>query len=906
MRLRPMLFIHCFFLWFFPCLTCSGQDARPQENEEEALFLRRISEFWQEGEYQIAKNQIEEFIVQYPQSSFSDALSSALGDLLLREKNYSQALNYYSQVQSADYAEKIFLSRMQCLYQLQWYATLADECEAQLQKGDNLKDEQKLHTTYFLAIALYQQCLNAAKEPENLVKLAHRAQPYFETLFKTELSEEVAQSFAHLCFILKEFPKAAQIYNDLAQKDPLREEEMRFQAAVIQSEYDKELALRSFDEIAKKGQKKAKDAAFNRLVLTFDTGRYAELTSAKDALLSQMPEEKMELVRLFLGRSLLALKKFPEAVAELQAFVSKADESSESLHPALLSLLEASYQAGDLAALDGAIEKLIRFFPENSENPIELPKALFSRAQVLKQNQKIEEAAAELEGLLVRFPRFAQRSQALFELSHIHFQKKAWDSCHTWSQCFLTEFPHHELASFARRYLISSSLEIVSGKSDPLLKQQLVKDLETLLTANDESQKVCIPASERIEWEFLYAKTLIQLSSYPKAISLLKSRLNETGSLNEQQEANAWLLLAICYRDGLNDLIHFCEHAEMALSKNANLLQAAQIHIFLFNAYLERGQSDSSFFEKSADHLYAAFEAKSPIQPQNLLWMANFYFSQLPQAESNLLLSQKTEKILEHLLQPFDFQLTEKSLYLESAFCKLAKVYSILKKTDLEISLLENFLVQSQKYPRKSSGEKEAQLLLGEAYAVKGEKEKALALFDALSSSTSSARTMLGASASLQSARLKMDAASIRSVDSPDFIKAASQLKNLIIQKTLANEPSHLEAALDYIDLQTRFETNAKEKRLSLLLKMKTDFERTDDLLSKDYHEARTKMAYQDKVYQGYMKLFDAEILALKAESADPSTQIELHAKAKDLLLQIINEKTHPSLVQRARRGARG
>jgi hypothetical protein len=390
--------------------------------------------------------------------------------------------------------------------------------------------------------------------------------------------------------------------------------------------------------------------------------------------------------------------------------------------------------------------------------------------------------------------------------------------------------------------------------------------------------------------------------------------LNETGSLNEQQEANAWLLLAICYRDGLNDLIHFCEHAETALSKNANLLQAAQIHIFLFNAYLERGQTDSIFVEKSADHLYAAFEGKSLIQSQNLLWMANFYFGQLDLVESNLLLAQKIEKILEHLLQPFDFQLNEKSLYLESAFCKLAKVYSILKKPDLEISLLENFLVQSQKHQRKSSGEKEAQLLLGEAYALKGEKEKALALFDALSSSTASARTLLGASASLQSARLKMDAASISSVDSPDFIpdvtKTASQLKNLIIQKTLANEPSHLEAALDYIDLQTRFETNAKEKRLSLLLKMKSDFERTDDLLSKDYQEARAKMPYQDKIYQGYMKLFDAEILALKAESADPSTQIELqkelHAKAKDLLLQIINEKTHPSLVQRARSSARG
>src|SRR3989338_1376902 len=65
------------------------------ETEEEGLFLRRIADFWQEGEYQIAKSQMEEFIVEYPESPFSDALCAALGDLFLREKNFSTALNYY-------------------------------------------------------------------------------------------------------------------------------------------------------------------------------------------------------------------------------------------------------------------------------------------------------------------------------------------------------------------------------------------------------------------------------------------------------------------------------------------------------------------------------------------------------------------------------------------------------------------------------------------------------------------------------------------------------------------------------------------------------------------------------------------------------------------------------------------
>src|SRR5579872_2076941 len=96
------------------------------ESDEEALFLRRIADFWEEGEYQIAKSQMEEFIVEFPESSFSDALCAALGDLYLREKNFSTALNYYARIQTPEISTQVFLNRMHCLYEMQWYATLAD------------------------------------------------------------------------------------------------------------------------------------------------------------------------------------------------------------------------------------------------------------------------------------------------------------------------------------------------------------------------------------------------------------------------------------------------------------------------------------------------------------------------------------------------------------------------------------------------------------------------------------------------------------------------------------------------------------------------------------------------------------------------------------------------------------
>ena len=342
-----------FFLILLPCLCFGNWQA---QTEDEALFLRRIADFWQEGEYLVAKAQIEEFLSYYPNSAFGDTLRAALGDLLLREKNYSEALTRYTQISSLELSKRSFLNRMQCLYHLGWYATLADSCEKALQEHES-DSHQKLQTTYFLAIALYQQCLNSAKEPEALPKLAERARPYFQTLFESELSSEVAQAFAHLCCILKDYPKAAKIVLDQAKKIPESEEELLFQGALIQAEYDKELAIATFSEIAKMGKSKSKEAAYNGLVLSFDAGHFDQLVSNKEEFFKKIPEEKASLAHLFLGRSYIALKQYREGVEELKTYLSSA-EPSEFERGALLSLLDASVKLESLDSFEWALKQL--------------------------------------------------------------------------------------------------------------------------------------------------------------------------------------------------------------------------------------------------------------------------------------------------------------------------------------------------------------------------------------------------------------------------------------------------------------------------------------------------------------------------------------------------------------------
>ena len=841
---------------------------------------------------------MEEFLSVYPDSAFSNPLCAALGDLFLREKNYSSALNYYIKINDADLLSRVFLSRMQCLYYMEWYATLADECEAFLTR-EEIESSQRLQTTYYLAIALYQQCLNAAKEPEALQKLALRAQPYFETLFQSELNNEVAAAFAHLCCILKDFPKASSIYLDLAKKNSGEEEEMLFQAALIQAEYDKELASQTFGEIVQKGKNKEKEAAYNRLVLAFDLKKYEQLVQAREEIFRQIPPDRAEMAHLFLGRSFLALKKYSEANEELRLFIANA-EAGETLRAALVSSLDASFQSNDLPSLDFALSKMKALYPADPE----IPKSRFSRSLMLKRVQRTSEARAELESLLAEVPQFPQRAQASFELAHLDYQSGAWLSCRERVLSFLAEFPGHELSPFAWRYLISSSAELSSENPKEMgIKQQLASDIEMLL-----GQRKILSPSERHDWEFLLAKTNFEMNRLEDAMRILEELT--AGDTPFSHEGNASLLLALCYRDSLKNLDAFCSFAERAIEKKANLMDLGSIHASLFNAYLLRSETNAPLIEKAADHLFAAFEAKAPLQKENIFWLADLYYNQIQNdlderlaPSSSLVL--RAVSLLEHIVRPSG-AILQPSLSLEPHFCKLGRLYSHLDRKQEAVVLLEKLAAQYHADPTSEwKCEREIDLLLGECYAAGAMEEEALRLFDVVAKEKSTLRTRIGASASLQSARLRTSKwlqQRLRSEDAT-FSQILSQLKDLVLQRTLANEPLHLEAALDYIELQAQVNPRCPEKRIALLDKAKKDFESTGDLLSKDYHEARSRNPRKDKIFHAYMLCIEAEILVSQSNmNENGSKQKELQAKAKDLLLQIIDENAHPMIVERARK----
>ncbi len=573
------------------------------------------------------------------------------------------------------------------------------------------------------------------------------------------------------------------------------------------------------------------------------------------------------MAKLFVGRSLLNLNRHEEAIVQLKLFFEE-NKDLETLRSAALTLLDASSQLNDLASFDFAVQKL------NPSDP-ELPKAYFSRAQMLKKSDHFALAKQQLEQILTQFPSFPQKGEVAFELAHLEYKDQAWESCRNKCIAFLAEYPEHPLASFGARYLVAASTELAARQ--PLLRPQLITDLNTFLASSSAP-------IDKTEWELLLAKTHYELGHFEQAIA----------HLEPLQTPNALLLHALVLRDEKHDLEQFVTLAEKALDLGATLIEPAQIHTALFSAYIELSNLD-----KGAEHLYQAFLANSDIKTENLLWLAERFSTRLEETPSDLILAGQTAEVLAkckaalHLPKgaPEDASSTglciaalhlhegapedassEDTSSAERIVCKLAEVYSLLGRVDDSIALLKSIEFPSEK----------RDLLLAEALAKKGILAEAIQMFDAIVSSSATMRDPISASASLQLARLKLKE------ETPDLVEVATQLKSLTLQKNLIGEPVYLEAALDYVSLQAK-DDQARKK--VLLEKTKKDFLERSDLLSNDYHEARQKFPQKNKLFEGYMMLIDAEILLTQGETE----------KSKTLLEQIVNEQCGAPLLERAR-----
>ncbi len=840
-----MRFYFIFFQILCFAFLCADEPFYPlpePKTQEEALFLRRISEFWNEGNFDIVKIQMLDFLKKFPSSNYTDMLQAILGDLSLKEKEYEKAAEYYKNIKTHQVSKQFLFNKLQCYRSLGWYQAVLEESEPYLEEfSSDLSKKQKL--TFILADALYNLAMKSPQNSDSRKSYANLAKIQYESLQNSPFQEEMLPHLAYTYHLLGESEKASNLYITLAQKHPSLKEEMLFQAATIQIEYDKDLAIQTFGQVCHLGKERATDAAFNRMILMYETKKYPEILLAKEQLFHHIPKEKIPLLHFFIGKSYLAIEDYPRAVRSLQLFLDTPPSKDEECKAALHSLMICAEKLKDMQLFEKALTQFKIQFPEEVLSPI-----LYRKALLNKENCNYSAAKKDFEEILQNKNLGEDREVIFYNFAHLLYLTKSFTTAREKFKEFISTYPGSTLTPLAWRFLINASIE--SEKEACGSKEQLAADLKEIL-----NNHFLLREDEKDELSFTLAKVEYEMGKYESAIAFLVPFLENDKSSPLASEAH--LLLAFCYKSQLCDEDKFCFHAEKALLLNPNVPEAPLAHLALYNIYLK----NPAYLDLAAEHLYQAKIMGANIQTVNQDWLASFYYEKISQYFQKHWKQNPAES-------PEMAHYLDRAIYILESIREdqigslrgitLANLYALQGKQDQQIELLKK-LQESDDLHRK-----QICFELAKAYGKKGEKEKALILFEEVRDTYLT--NYFSAFSALQSARIRFE--KCKTQDDPEILSILALLKDLTIQKTFANEPVYLEAALEYIDIHY-FLNKDRNFCKSIIEKTLSDFQDCKDILSKDYQDSREKMPEKEELFQSYLQYMKGELLLCNDEVED-------------------------------------
>ncbi len=873
--------------------------------EEEALFVRRILEFWKDKEPKIVKAQITKFLHQYPQSEYTDSLLVILGDLYWNEQNYQEALYAYNRIASPLFRDKVFNNRLDCLYHLEKHYELTGEIDSKMefQKQKPESPEQALWMYYFAEGLLQQGKKNLdANEAQANYDLARE---YYELLEDSPHAVNAKLGLAEIYTLVDDPIQAANLYLDLADTFPDKREEMLWQAAQIQQKIDPEESLRLYSILMEMNGQKSADAAYNKLLLLFGERLFEQLIEEQTDIKQQLAKEKQPLFAFYLGHSYFHLGDHENTIALLEPFFKDStqfphhDTSFEK--DILLTLLTSYYHTNNLPQVEHLANRFENIFPSDPD----LPKVLYFLATAYKNQGDLHQSLNTLEKTIRAFPKYEGADHLLFEKGIVLLRMKRWDDSRAIFKNFIQSYPDSSLVHIAYQYLPNVTLQMMdeTGLNENLeLRQQLLEEMQAALDYPE-----AIKTEQRPRYLLKIAKTWYDLKEHQKAIDTLNEYVENHPE--DPQLFQAHLLMATCYHEGKQDLANFVRHAEQVLILNPHFSDQCKLRLNLFSTCLRltqpeeeiQAETENPYFDKAAEHLYHVLGTDpEKIKFENQLWLANYYYNKVKTLSNEytieplenidiLKLAQKGVVIYENAFDigtgPPSDAIRPETLYLEHELFKLSNLYGWVNQTEAQLNLLNDLINQQKENPQWSwTLPSRTVFALANALRLKGDMAKALDNYCSLATHCKTTDPYISNASKLHWARLTFASLPQEKLNDEDeeIITILKTLKDLQIRKTLIHEPLHLEAALDYVAIRTSLEPLEKqqEMRYFLLTRMKEEFSNKEDLWSKDYNASRESYPEKDLIYQAYMMLVEAHLLKLEAKAAEKKGNA-LEQKAK-------------------------
>lgn len=854
----------------------AGDKAQDQYSPQEAYFLRKMTELWKDRDYRLVKVEVEEFLKTHPASAIHEPLQAILADILYHDKSYDQALAIYQKITDPALLQKTKLRKCQCLYLTGHYDTVIAELAG---TSDSDADEMK----FIFADSLFRKMQGVSDGQKQA--LAQKAKPFLLSLYSTSYKTKVLYPLAEVRRILGDSAEAAALFLQLADEFPEKKEEILLQAAALLMNINKSEAITTYQRVVDLGQGKAPDAAYNELVLLFHEDRFQELVARERILGERLKEDKQPLYNFCMGRSHFKLDHFKEAAVYLEKFIWQEKENTPYKRAAYLTVITCAQQEKDSPLFEKSIEEFVAAFPQD----LEAGKALLLRAQAALKEDKNEQAVADLGRLLTAFADFPERETLLFNYALLLSKVKKWSDSRKTFLAFIDAYPQSQhLGAVWPSMLQCSTEELKKASPEEILakKSQLAHDLQEVMgKSNDWS------CDERAGYQFLLGQLLYDVKEWKASLSALETYV--TTYPEHPSRSQALLMVAYLHRELGSEATIFVQAAEEALVVAEEASNKTALRLQLFNSYLSLKN-----FDKAAEHLYqVAMVDKVFVNEENTLWLAHHFAAKQDKRVFELL--REILKYDDNFALHFDPEKT----YLEAEVMKLAELIMPTERKKLLLSLRE----MQQMHPGHSwKLQRQVAYELAKIHLTEGETDEALKIFEELAASAELTPSYYSNAAILEKNRILLSrcAACDRTDANPEIAHILSTLKDLQIQKRLACEPLHLEAALEYADLRASLvpAESKTETALFFLQRIQEDFTANDDTIRQEYHEARLRFPEKDTLFQTYMKCVKAEILALQAKmSGDQDVSLRALSEASSLFEEVLRETSAtPFLKKRA------
>lgn len=872
-----------------------GFSNTPTATPQEALMLRRITEYWKDGDYSSAKVQILYFLEKNPDTTLRDHLNAMLGDLYFQEKNFRQALATYDLIGDRVIREKTFFNHLQASFETRDYLSVIEKGENFLKMAKAGENERQLKVRYLLAEACFRQALKCKDMGEKVLYLK-MAKPHYKILTQTKYSDRVLFPLAEIHRLLREDARAASLYLNLAEKYPEHRERFLFQAGILQIKEDKNAAIKTFNNVYEMGGKRSKLAAFNQLILIYQNEKYEEFLSFYQKVSGLMPEQKLPLLQFYEGRCHYFLGDYQQAVMPLENFITTVKGKSKELKTALLLLVNCSRYLKDITLLERTLYSFKNTFPKE----MEVPKIYTIHAQMCRENGNFTQALTDLKILLTDYPGFEDSESVAYDYALILGQTDQWTESREKFLSFLEQYPHSERKNSAWRHLLNCCMEELKQPEQANFtssKEIFVSILQRAL----QEEKV-LNEKEQEQYQLVLIKCLCELERYDSAVPMLSHYINDVVDPTYLSEAH--LLMAICHQKMSHDISFFIQSAEKALGLNPKLQENEILHLELYNAYLakafasEDGSNKNYFFSHAAEHLFSSYAWKDrSIKLDNYLWLVNNYYQLAKKGQGADF--EKAKTLFQDLLGIEEgketLNISSDSLFLESEVLKFAHLLELNSRPKDQVRLLEMLVRKQEEHPQLPWKLKKRSVLeLAKAYEKGGQYQHALNSYQFLVKAKDQTSSLVTNTARLHLSKLEYNLLKPqqRNSETPEMLSILHTLKDLQIQKKLHAEPVHLEAALQYAEIRSSLSDQATFAKTALFFyrRMAEDFHASEDPIGEAYTQLRGQNPEKNALFSAYMRYLDAQMLHCEAQIARDEKNSDKAAQYQEDALSIVNE----------------